>query len=146
MESHIEREAEGEVDVDTCVSTDGGSAVPGGKTKRRLPQEFLPGNAGGPGRPRAIDNRDYAAAFKAAFPPERVVELLNVAIAAAAKTHSTKGILAALEFALGYGIGRPKMRIESTETVSIFELLAQVDVSKPLLPDVGTVDSDARHV
>jgi hypothetical protein len=99
---------------------------------------FTVGGAGGPGRPKAVDNREYIAAIKQGFPPERIVELLNEAIDIACRTHSWRGVVAAAEFAAAYSLGKPKQTIQATGNDSLAELLANVDATSPLLPDSTT--------
>jgi hypothetical protein len=110
-------------------STETKSSASGGET----PAMFTPGGPGGPGRPKAVDNRAYIDAIKAGFPPERIVELLGIAIQIAIDTNSWRGIEAAARFAADYGLGKPVKRVESTGDTSLAELLAGVDTSKPLL-------------
>jgi hypothetical protein len=112
---------------------------------------FTVGGAGGPGRPKMVDNREYISAIKQGFPPERIVELLNEAIDIACRTHSWRGVVAAAEFAAAYSLGKPKQTIQATGNDSLADLLANVDADKPLLPDpttgtTGTADGTADGV
>jgi hypothetical protein len=99
---------------------------------------FTVGGAGGPGRPKAVDNREYISAIKQGFPPERIVELLELAIQEATNTHSWRGIVAAVEFAAAYSLGKPKQTIQATGNDSLADLLRSVDGDAPLLPDSTT--------
>jgi hypothetical protein len=84
-------------------------------------------------RPKATDNRAYIDAIKAEFPPERITELINIAIQIAQETKSWRGVVAASEFAANYSLGKPVKRVESTGDSSLADLLAGVDTSKPLM-------------
>ena len=105
-------------------------------TKRKQDGTWAKGTEPGPGRPKAIDKREYIAALAAGFPPERIVGLLEQAITEAVNTHSWRGIVAACEFAANYTLGKPKQTVQSTAAVGLSELLADVDTTTPLLPDV----------
>jgi hypothetical protein len=124
-------------DVEGGVSTVTQTNGQGEKTRRRGPR-FTPGGEPGPGRPKAIDNRDYIAAIKQGFPPERIVELLELAIQEATNTHSWRGIVAAVEFAAAYSLGKPKQTIQSAGNDTLADLLRTVDGTAPLLPDETT--------
>jgi len=89
-----------------------------------------------------VDQREYIAALAAGFPPERLLQLMETAIAIAIETKSWRGVVAASEFAANYTLGKPKQRIESTGAVSIGEMLAGLDTSAPLLPDGEGATSD----
>lgn len=116
----------------------------GGNEVRRNPDGTWPkGQRGGPGRPKAVDNRAYVQALAEGMPPERVMELINDAIAIAKETNSWRGVVAALEFSTNYTLGKPKQRIESTGAVSIGEMLAGLDIEKPLLP---SEDADSSAI
>jgi hypothetical protein len=101
---------------------------------------------GRPNQTPAVDNRAYIDAIKAEFPPERITELLNIAIQIAQETKSWRGVVAASEFAANYSLGKPVKRVESSGDTSLADLLAGVDTSKPLLstkpaePDADQAD------
>jgi hypothetical protein len=82
---------------------------------------------------KAVDNRAYIDAIKAAYPPDKITELLAVAIDLAIQTNSWRGVVAACEFAANYSLGKPVKRVESSGDTSLADLLAGVDTSKPLL-------------
>jgi hypothetical protein len=103
---------------------------------------FVPGGVGGPGRPKQVDNRQYIEALKAGFPPDRIVELMELAIELARETKSWRGVVAAAQFAADYSLGKPVKRVESTGDSSLADLLAGVDTSKPLMSGPTKADDD----
>lgn len=105
-------------------------------TQHNGPGLFQRGGPGGPGRPKGRrENREYVEAIKAGYPPERILALLEEALDLAIETRSWRGVLAVVEFAAAYTLGKPKQTVVSTGSVSLAELLADVDDSKPLLGD-----------
>lgn len=130
MEAREAREARegGSADVPSA-------SKPAKTVKRQAGGLFAAGTAPGPGRPKQVDNRDYIAAIKQGFPPDKIVELLNEAIEIAISTNSWRGVVAAAEFAAAYSLGKPKQRVETSDGAALADLLAQVDASKPLLAD-----------
>lgn len=117
-------------------STDGDRETRGEKRviKRNPDGTLAKGTAPGPGRPKMVDNREYIAALKQGFPPDRIVELLDAAIAIAIATHSWRGVVAAAEFAASYSLGKPKQTVESFAGDNLAEMLAAIDTSAPLIP------------
>ena len=103
---------------------------------------LLPGHNIGKRHSKAVDQRAYIAALAEGFPPERLRELMETAIAIAIETKSWRGVVAASEFAANYTLGKPKQRIESTGAVSIGEMLAGLDTSAPLLPEDTPSDGE----
>lgn len=97
---------------------------------------FQKGGPGGPGRPkRTQEQREYIAAIKAGFPPEKVLDLMRQALDLAIGTNSWRGVLAVVEFAAAYSLGKPKQQVQVSDGASLSDLLAQVDTGKPLLGD-----------
>lgn len=96
---------------------------------------FTPGGQGGPGRPKAVTNKDYIDAIKAEFPPEEITRLLRAAINIAVSTKSWRGVVAALEFSANYSLGKPKQQVEATAGAGLAALMAGVDGNAPLLPE-----------
>jgi hypothetical protein len=117
------------VDSRDMVPEDTG--VTGGKGRGSI-KETKSSKRGGV-QSKAIDNRAYIDAIKAEFPPERITELLEIAINLAIETKSWRGIVAASEFAANYSLGKPVKRVESSGDSSLADLLAGVDTSKPLM-------------
>lgn len=111
------------------------SSDTGGKTVAAKGPRFTKGGEPGPGRPKQVDQRAYIAALAEEFPPDEIRKLVREAIGIARDTNSWRGVVAALEFAANYTLGKPKQRIESTGAVSIGDMLAGLDTSAPLLPD-----------
>jgi hypothetical protein len=97
---------------------------------------FTRGGPGGPGRPKvSASNREYIDAIKAGYPPSRLLELMDLALALAVETRSWRGVVAVGEFAANYSLGKPVKRVETTGDSSLADLLANVDTSRPLLGD-----------
>jgi hypothetical protein len=75
---------------------------------------FAPGNnAGvGHGRPRRSQEEAMLAAIKSSMPPERIEATIAEALEIARATNSWRGIMAVVEFAASYSLGKPIARIE----------------------------------
>jgi hypothetical protein len=93
------------------------------------------------GRPRA-SNQAYIDAIKAEYPPGRLVEMMQEAFTMAVDTNSWRGMVAVMEFAANYSLGKPVKRVESTGDSSLADLLAGVDTSKPLMSGPTKADDD----
>jgi hypothetical protein len=96
--------------------------------------KFARGNTLGR-KPRQTVDTAYVDAMRAGMPPDRVVELLDKAIELAIATKSARGVMAAVEFATAYTLGKPKQRTGVQPDRTLADLLAAVDTSKPLMPD-----------
>ena len=74
---------------------------------------FLPGHAiPGPGRPPKAQELAVLDAIKTTFTPEMVQEYLKRAMQLAEEQKSARGMVAVLEFAAGYTLGKPIARVE----------------------------------
>lgn len=73
------------------------------------PGLFQKGGPGGPGRPkgRSTDS-EYAAAIREGLPPERMLALMETALDLSIKRNSWRGVLAVVEFAVKYLVGKPR--------------------------------------
>jgi hypothetical protein len=136
---HVYKGRKTSVSVEDMTGEDG--TATGGKGRGSVKETKNP--RGRPNQVKAIDNRDYIDAIKAEFPPERITELLGIAIQLAIETKSWRGIVAASEFAANYSLGKPVKRVESTGDSSLADLLAGVDTSKPLMSGPAKADEDA---
>lgn len=127
-------------------STDSESS--GGTTVQRVEGgKFAKGNTLGGRMPKQVDNREYIAAIKASFPPDRIVEMMGMAMDLAARTNSWRGMVAVMEFAANYTLGKPKPQAGSGDGGGLAAILAGIDSSKPLLPgtgDAGSNDNDDK--
>jgi hypothetical protein len=103
--------------------------------------ETQPKQKRGPGRP-ASSNQAYIDAIKAEYPPDRLVGMMAEAFDMAVETNSWRGMVAVMEFAANYSLGKPVKRVESTGDSSLADLLAGVDTSKPLMAGPAKADSD----
>lgn len=74
---------------------------------------FLPGNGGGPGRPKREQERMILDAISNALSPAEIEFAIREGLRLAIEQKSTRGIVAILELAAGYSIGRPTVRVES---------------------------------
>lgn len=111
-------------------------------TERDNKGRWLPG-APSPnpnGRPKKAKEQSYLDELKGVIPPEKLGELLQQALDAAVASNSWRGILAVAELCLNYAVGKPTLRVQTVDS-NLSELLAAIDMSKPLLPpepdDVG---------
>ena len=87
---------------------------------------FTPGNPGGPGRPRREKEAAILAAISDALSPAEITKALRDALDIATETRSARGIIAVLELAAGYGIGKPVQRTERTEGDPISAAIAEM--------------------
>jgi len=92
----------------------------GGKTDRDVVGRFIPGNPGGPGRPRRDTERAYLAAISEACSPETWREIVARAVADA-----KAGDAAARAWLAGYLVGRP-----ATVAVTLHALAVEAAAGK----------------
>lgn len=105
-----------------------------GGGKRDLAGRWLPGHAPrSPGRPKG-NSRAILKAINAVLTPEVTEESLRWALAMAKELRSPKAVLAILEFAASYQIGKPVAK--SITTHAPWEALMYRE------DDTRTVDSD----
>jgi hypothetical protein len=83
---------------------------------------FAKGHAGGPGRPSKAKEIAMLEAIRSTFTPERVAQHLNDAMDIAVRTNSARGIVAVLEFAANYTMGKPVQRTQEVRQ-SIADIL-----------------------
>ena len=128
--------------VNKCAETDVSSRIgprASGDTAAQFDArgKFARGNTiGARGRmPRQTVDMAYIDAFRAGMPPDRVMALLDKAIELAIATKSARGIMAAVQFATDYTLGKAKQRVGSAPDRTLAGLLAGVDTSRPLMPD-----------
>ena len=88
--------------------------------------KFLPGNSGGPGRPKREHETAVLDALRGSFPPERLIAVLEDALQIAQSQNSARGMLAVVEFIAGYALGKPIARVEKSDTNAIDEALARM--------------------
>ena len=74
---------------------------------------FLPGNSGGPGRPKRETEEAILNAIRSALSPAEIEGAIRIGLQLAIEQKSTRGIVAILELAASYSIGRPVVRLES---------------------------------
>lgn len=78
--------------------------------------QFLPGHSiKSPGRPKKADELAILNAIRGSFPPEKVKAYLTTAMRLAEEQNSARGMLAVLEFAASYTLGKPVQRIEMAD-------------------------------
>ncbi len=76
---------------------------------------LLPGNTGNPnGRPKRETEQSILDAIRRALPPEVIEAKIKRALEIAEETNSARGMIAVLEFAAAYSLGRPTVRVEQT--------------------------------
>jgi hypothetical protein len=75
---------------------------------------LLPGHPGLPGAGRPAREREKAVldAIRDAIPPEEIKANLRKALEIAIEQKSARGIIAVLEFAAGYAVGKPVQRVD----------------------------------
>jgi hypothetical protein len=83
---------------------------------------FAKGHSGGPGRPSKAKEIAMLEAIRSTFTPERVAQHLNDAMDIAVRTNSARGIVAVLEFAANYTMGKPVQRTQEVRQ-SIADIL-----------------------
>ena len=77
---------------------------------------FLPGVVNkSPGHPTKAQELAILDSIRSTFPPDVVAEHLRTAMRLATEQNSARGIVAVLEFAAGYTLGRPIQRVITTE-------------------------------
>ena len=77
---------------------------------------LLPGHhSPGPGRPKRETETAILNAITSALSPAQITEAIQTALDLAIEQKSPRGIVAVLELAAGYGIGKPIARTEKTE-------------------------------
>jgi len=84
---------------------------------------FLVGNPGGPGRPKKETERMILDAITNALSPQEIENAIREGLRLAIEQKSTRGIVAILELAAGYSIGRPTVRVESNGSNVIEEAM-----------------------
>lgn len=92
---------------------------------------FLPGHSlPGPGRPKREAEQATLAAIQQAFPPERVVALLEKALTIAEDTNSARGIVAVAVEVLDRLYGKPASRVEEAQDNPIDAILRKMRASR----------------
>lgn len=77
---------------------------------------FVPGVVNpSPGRPKKAQEKAILDKIRGTFPPEKVEEYLKTAMKIAEDQNSARGMLAVLEFAASYTLGKPVQRIETND-------------------------------
>lgn len=91
---------------------------------------FLPGHSVGKlgGRPSKAQELAMLDAIRTSLPPEKVQEHINKALQLAVSQNSARGIIAVLEFAAGYSLGKPTQRIIN-EQGGLSDVLAELQDS-----------------
>jgi len=87
---------------------------------RLLPGHHQPG----PGRPKRETEQAILQAITEALDPATIKAALIEALQIAREQRSPRAIVAVLELAAGYGVGKPVARIHTQETNPIAEALA----------------------
>jgi hypothetical protein len=122
----------GKVKKKVSEGTEMGATSGKGRGSSTAQKSEKPGVKPGPGRPLS-SNQAYIDAIKAQYPPGRLVDMMQEAFDMAVETNSWRGMVAVMEFAANYSLGKPVKRVESSGDTSLADLLAGVDTSKPLL-------------
>jgi len=94
----------------------------------RYPNRWVKGQSGNPkGRPKKAQELAILDAIRATFPPEQIAEYLQAAMRIAHEQNSARGMMAVLEFAAGYALGKPVQRIqqESGGLAEVLDLLPE---------------------
>src|SRR5690349_17781241 len=87
---------------------------------------FQPGhNQPGPGRPKRETEAAILTAITDALSPEEITEAIKEALRLAKEQKSARGIVAVIELAAAYGIGKPLQRVERGNTNAITEAMAR---------------------
>jgi hypothetical protein len=77
---------------------------------------LLPGHSSpGPGRPKRETETAILNAITSALSPAQITDAIQTALDLAIEQKSPRGIVAVLELAAGYGIGKPIARTETTQ-------------------------------
>lgn len=85
-------------------------------TGRRSDGRWRKGTSGNPnGRPSKAQELAMLDAIKSTFPPELVREKLAKALELAEKQNSARGMVAVLEFAANYALGKPVQRVQQEQ-------------------------------
>ncbi len=99
---------------------------------------FLPGNSGGPGRPKREVEESILNAIRSALSPAEIEGAIRIGLQLAIEQKSTRGIVAILELAAGYSIGKPIQRTESDGNNAMAEAMENWKVMKAkALADMG---------
>ena len=89
---------------------------------------FAPGNPGGPGRPSQRQEVAMVNAIKATMPPERIQHTLEQALQMAFDANSWRGVMAVVEFAANYTVGKPVQRIQQ-ESSGVVGILGELGIN-----------------
>ena len=102
---------------------------------RGVAGKFMPGHPATPGAGRKRrDLPDVREYFRENYTLEELFGRLNAAYDVAARLNSSKGMIAATELILAYGLGKPVQQVvHEAKRSELLELLAADDT--PLLPD-----------
>ena len=77
---------------------------------------LLPGHSQpGPGRPKRETEQAILHAITSALSPAEITSAIKTALDLAIEQKSARGIIAVLELAAGYGIGKPTVRVEQID-------------------------------
>lgn len=116
------------------VQTDKSEAKTGAMRDSR--GRLLPGaRVPGVGRKSKAYEQSVVDALKASLPPEKLQYWVDKALEIAIAQQSTRGIVAVLQFAMDYGIGKPRQAINVTTSKAdeIMDMIQHDDT--PLLPE-----------
>jgi hypothetical protein len=91
---------------------------------------FLPGHSLGKlgGRPRKAQELAILDSIRSTFPPDVVAEKLRKAMQLAEEQNSARGMVAVLEFAANYTLGKPVQRIQQ-ESSGIVGIMAELGIN-----------------
>ena len=111
------------------MGEDGVSVRAIAKETRDANGRFLPGVVNpSPGRPAKAQELAILDAIRSTFPPEVVADKLRKAMAIAEEQDSARGMVAVLEFAANYTLGKPVQRIVQ-ESSGIVGIMAELGIS-----------------
>lgn len=90
---------------------------------------FTKGNPGGPGRPKRAEEIALLDAISTTFPPELVQQTLQDALRLAKEQNSARGMIAVLEFAANYALGKPVQRTQEVQG-GLSSILEELDLDE----------------
>ena len=91
-------------------------------TVRDQSGRFVPGHAPtSPGRPKREVEESILNAIRSALSPAEIEGAIRIGLQLAIEQKSTRGIVAILELAAGYAVGRPVARAETSDRSKIEE-------------------------